>query len=305
MLSLEAQLAAASQIYSGSGIVWLLKGETPRHPSEFWLQAKSEPTVLVRIDPVSGKPIVYRSRLYKMVRILTGLHYYLLAGDLGLLINAVGGVLLCLLCITGLVVWWPGTQGWRQGLALNRHAKWPGINWQLHNFSGIWLLPIIAMFAFTGTYLGMPEPFESLIGSLAPLELNGPEPPMPADRSRLSLDELMASAEHASPGLTTTWVRVPSHAMSNALIYRTVGYKPHATELLIEINSQNGRIEHAVTESTMRMGDRLLHWFQILHAGEFGGLEVKLLWALFGLALPFLFVTALLSWWYRVFRRRN
>lgn len=305
VLSFEAQVASVNRLYSGSGIIWVLKGETPRHPTEFWIQQESAPTVLLWLDSVTGKPIVRNSWVYKAVRVAVGLHFYLLAGDRGLLINAVGGALLLLLCITGLVVWWPGVKGWRRGLKFDGRAKWPGINWQLHNVTGIWLLPIIAMFAFTGMYLGLPEPFEAMVGAVAPLELNAPEPPMPPDQSRLSLDELVASAERVSPGLTTTWVRIPSAAMSNAQVYRTNGYKPHAMELIVEVNSQTGRIEHAVTEQTMSRGDRALHAFEVLHAGEFGGLEIKLLWALFGLALPFLFATAFLSWWNRVVSSRQ
>jgi uncharacterized iron-regulated membrane protein len=45
-----------------------------------------------------------------------------------------------------------------------------------------------------------------------------------------------------------------------------------------------------------------------LHTGHFGGLAVKILWAVAGLSLPALFVTGFLMWKHRVIdplRRRH
>jgi hypothetical protein len=46
------------------------------------------------------------------LRWLQDLHFYLLSGRRGLVINGFGALLLFLLCATGLVIWWPGIATW-------------------------------------------------------------------------------------------------------------------------------------------------------------------------------------------------
>jgi uncharacterized iron-regulated membrane protein len=52
----------------------------------------------------------------------------------------------------------------------------------------------------------------------------------------------------------------------------------------------------------LRSGDRILLWFTRLHFGRYGGMSMKVPWAIFGLAPPLLFVTGAIMWWNRVLR---
>ena len=52
-----------------------------------------------------------------------------------------------------------------------------------------------------------------------------------------------------------------------------------------------------------RFGDRVFTWFGRLHFGRYGGMPMKVSWAIFGLAPPILFVTGAIMWWNRVLRR--
>jgi uncharacterized iron-regulated membrane protein len=51
-----------------------------------------------------------------------------------------------------------------------------------------------------------------------------------------------------------------------------------------------------------RLGDRIFTWFGRLHFGRYGGMPMKIAWAIFGLAPPILFVTGAIMWWNRVLR---
>jgi uncharacterized iron-regulated membrane protein len=57
---------------------------------------------------------------------------------------------------------------------------------------------------------------------------------------------------------------------------------------------------HAVASA----GDFVMAWAGAAHTGNFGGLPIKILWAVFGLAPPLLFVTGALMWWNRVVRKK-
>ena len=45
------------------------------------------------------------------------LHTDLLYGETGRKVNGIGAIFVTLLCVTGLIVWWPGVASWRRNLA--------------------------------------------------------------------------------------------------------------------------------------------------------------------------------------------
>ena len=53
-----------------------------------------------------------------------------------------------------------------------------------------------------------------------------------------------------------------------------------------------------------RVVDLVMYWLARVHFGRWGGWKTKPLWAVFGLAPAFLFVTGALMWWNRVVRPR-
>ena len=60
----------------------------------------------------------------------------------GGLILAVVGLILVLLCISGLVIWWPGIRRWRRGFQIRRRKGTYKLNYDLHNVVGIAVLPL-------------------------------------------------------------------------------------------------------------------------------------------------------------------
>ena len=51
-----------------------------------------------------------------------------------------------------------------------------------------------------------------------------------------------------------------------------------------------------------RSGDRIFLWFTRLHFGRYGGMSMKVSWAILGLAPPILVATGAIMWWNRVLR---
>ena len=68
----------------------------------------------------------------------------------GGLILAVTGLILIFLCISGLVIWWPGLRRWRRGFQVRRRKGTYKLNYDLHNVVGIAVLPLLLMWAITG-----------------------------------------------------------------------------------------------------------------------------------------------------------
>jgi len=222
-------------------------------------------------DPYTGRDLG-ESVPYSVQAIswLLDLHVNLLAGPTGRLVNGVAGILVTILSVTGAVIWWPGIKSWRRSLTINPRANWKRINWDLHSAVGFWTFAFFFMWSFTGVYLVFPAPFDSLINRFAPL-----------DYYRLSSLESEPPALFTETSPAVAFVRVADAADPAP---KAKGKRPRP-----KIHYSNG--------------DQIIRTFFGLHFGNFAGMETRIVWAVLGLAPPFLFLTGALMWWNRVLSR--
>jgi uncharacterized iron-regulated membrane protein len=111
-------------------------------------------------DPYTGKDLgdavacepVYVTRLAQ-------LHDDLLSGAAGRTVNGVGAMLLVLVCLTGAVIWWPGTSRWRRSMTLRWNVHWRRFTWDLHSVLGFWMFALLLMWGVSGIYFGFPNSF--------------------------------------------------------------------------------------------------------------------------------------------------
>ena len=102
------------------------------------------------------------------------LHDNLLLGmQTGRKVNAIGGIVLTLLCVTGVVIWWRGRGNWFRGLYFNPRHGWKRINFDLHSALGFWSLAILLIWGVSGIYFGFPELFNAVVDYFEPPELAG------------------------------------------------------------------------------------------------------------------------------------
>jgi uncharacterized iron-regulated membrane protein len=94
-------------------------------------------------------------------------HDHLGGGRTGLFINGLGAVAVVVMCVTGAIIWWPGSGRWRRSLTLHRGVSVRRFIRDLHNVLGFWLLLLIFMWALTGVYFAFPNPFLALGDRLA------------------------------------------------------------------------------------------------------------------------------------------
>ncbi len=121
--------------------------------------------VYIFVMSVSGSLIVYRNELSGKVSVewLVNLHENWLAGSTGRGVNGIGAICLTLLCLTGAVIWWPGTKHWRRSLIVDWSAHFPRINWDLHSALGFWFFGFVAVWGLSGIYFSFPQPFNALL----------------------------------------------------------------------------------------------------------------------------------------------
>jgi uncharacterized iron-regulated membrane protein len=153
----------AQRAYPGYSLSYIWDGKQPNQAVEIWLR-RGERQKQRLFDPYTGKdlgPSVPAG--IKVLAWLGDLHINLLAGKRGRAINGIGSGILCIMSLSGLIVWWPGVMSWRRNLAIDWRANWKRLNWDLHSAAGIWMFLFIFMWGITGVLLVFPQPYQNLV----------------------------------------------------------------------------------------------------------------------------------------------
>lgn len=263
------------------------------------------PAVLA--DPADGRVLGEVPR-HSAIRTLQELHFDLLAGRTGRFANGLGAVLLLLLCLTGMVIWWPGLANWRRSLTVRPARNWQRASWDLHSATGFWTVLLIAMWAVTGIYFAFPSQFRDAVNRVSPLTVT--EPPSSSSAvagvRRPTWRELVIRAEQQRPGEHVARMVPPSdeRAAFVVMFSKTMPLPGGRADLApVYLDQYTGAVlpSPAVRHSA---GDVVMNWAGWLHVGGFGGNAVRVAWFVLGLAPPLLFATGFTMWWMRVVRLR-
>jgi len=147
-------------------------------------------------DPFTGKDIgPSPALLFWWLRFMGDVHGNLLLGPSGLRANGIGGALVAVLCLSGLVVWWPGIGSWRRSLWIRGNVGWKRLNWDLHSAVGIWTFALLLMWGLTGAYFPFPAPFRAVITIFTPID-----PPRTQQLTRPQQAYAVPPAGTATPG---------------------------------------------------------------------------------------------------------
>ena len=279
---------------------------TTERPTYLAYTSSGEDFRALLIDPVTATMLGEIPKA-SFVRTLQDLHFDLLGGRTGRIINGTGAVVLTLMCVTGLVIWWPGRTNWQRSLVVDFRRNWKRINWDLHSATGFWTLAFVLMWAVTGLYFAFPSAFRSTVNRISPISNVRIPQSSPRDgREPMSWRTLIDEAQRHAPGQHVARVVVPSSERAAFLVqFSPVRPTPLGADLDSVYLDQYSGVRLATSAAPVRTaGDLVMAWVAPLHVGNFGGLGVRLAWLVLGLAPPLLFVTGFTMWWTRVVRTR-
>lgn len=243
---------------------------------------------------------------------IANLHYFLFAGEPGLIINGIMGLGFFILCLTGIVLWWPGVKRWVGALLLKQRSSWKRLNWDIHAVTGFWCFPGLVLLVFTGVYFAFPM----TVSSLAILGTGGnpkqviallmpPPVPKAKDAHTISLDDALRIAQALLPPDTPpSFVSPPA---SPTGIYTVDAYRrnalPYSQGITLSIDAHSGKILKQVDSDQYPLGMRMTQYFHALHFGDFGdgalGIFLKIVWVILGIVTAILGITGLLMYWNR------
>jgi uncharacterized iron-regulated membrane protein len=269
---------------------------------------------IVSFNPYTGQVLLDRLRYAGLLGFLSNLHVYLLSGETGLLLSGWMALGLLILCLSGLILWWPGVQRWAAALLLHRRTSWRRTNFDLHTVLGFWSSAAFLLVILTGLDFAFPNPSGKLL-ELATLHgyrdtgvvLQPPIPPSPAPP--LTLDQVVAAAYRALPANAPPgYLQLPSTPTSP---FRVTGYykdaAPYSQLVRIVLDPHTGALLASSDTRNQDLASRIEQYSVALHFGLFGGpglpgLCVKILWVLLGILPALLAVTGILMYWNRKLR---
>ena len=260
------------------------------------------------IDPVSAR-VLGELPEKSIVRTVQDLHFDLLAGRAGRIVNGAGAVLLLGLCLSGLLIWWPGLPNWRRGFTVDFRRSWKRINWDLHSATGIWTVAMIAMWAITGVYFTFPSQFRNVVNRVSPLTVAatpqsdsaGSDTAPPTWRALIASAEKRVPAQHVARVVTPYDEKAPFLVMfSPAVPYSAGG----AALTSVYLDQYTGELLEQEANTERSAGDVIMTWVAPLHVGNFGGNGIRAAWLILGLSPPLMFITGFIMWWTRVVRPR-
>lgn len=279
---------------------------TTSRPTYLGYVTRGREFLTVLIDPVTTDVLgVLPERT--PIHTLQELHYDLLGGRTGRMINGAGAIGILVMCATGLVLWWPGIKAWRRGFMVDFSRDGRRVIWELHRAIGIWSVAMIAMFAVTGLSFVFPSEFRATVNRVSTITVSrAPQSVRPAaDGLSPSWREMIDRARPLAAGKHVARIVLPFGERGAFLVmFAGESPTPAGSPLTpIYLDQYTGE-PLAATVAARTWGDALMAAVVPLHVGGYGGRPGKVAWFLFGLAPAALFVTGSIVWWRRVVRPR-
>ncbi|KAB7624201.1 PepSY-associated TM helix domain-containing protein [Alkalilimnicola sp. S0819] len=262
----------------------------------------------ITVDPVSAQVLAVRGWGEYPMSWLYRLHYTLLAGQTGKYLVGVGGILLLFFCLSGAYLWWPRPGRWWRALTVKWRSGAFRLNYDLHKISGIYLLPVLGVVAFSGVSLVFPRPMMSLV---APLSAPEPFPspsstPVPSPE-RLDADRAVAVAEAVFPAGNLKRIYLPRRPEDTyRLSYRLPGepWSAHGASY-VWVDQYSGEVLGSRDATRVSGGSQFMNWQFPLHNGDALGLAGRWLVFASGLMPALLFGTGFYMWWRKRQGRRR
>ena len=151
------------------------------------------------IDPVSGE--VLGSRKAALPGLLIFAHQlhgnFLMGRDGRTYVVGWLGVAMCILGLSGLVLWWPKKGQWKYAFKVRSTASGLRFHRELHAATGIWIFLIFLAVSFSGVVIAWPQTFGMPNGRGAMCPVLSPH-----QGRRLGATEAVIAAQRAVPGLS-------------------------------------------------------------------------------------------------------
>lgn len=248
-------------------------------------------------DQTSGNLVPPASGDAGVMAFILQLHTDMFLGLPGMLLLGVMGVLFIVSIVSGVAVYAPFMR--KLEFATLRTTRSTRLAWlDHHNLFGIVTVAWVVVVGFTGIINTLATPIldywkADQLADLTSAYAGGATAP----EHLTSIDAAIDAAETAAPGMTLQFVAFPGGDFSTD------------THLAVFLHGRTPLTEHLITpvlidaDSGAVVGLREMPWYakalslsQPLHFGDYGGLPLKIIWALLDLVTIFVLISGVYLW---------
>ena len=254
-------------------------------------------------DLTSGNLVPPADNGESVMEFILQLHTDMFLGLSGMLFLGFMGTLFALSVVSGVVLYAPFMRKLEFGTLRRRQSK--RLKWlDYHNFFGIVAVAWLLVVGLTGVINTLEEPIIETWKSQELADLIASNEGVSASASRASLDAAVNAAIEEAPDMELQFVAFPGSGFSTKAHYAVFlhGRTPVSEHVIAPVLIHAGTGEVA--------GLREMPWYakalslsRPLHFGDYGGLLLKLVWAVLDLLTIFLLVTGVYLWLARGNRR--
>lgn len=280
---------------------WVLFEDKGRADVVYTIERGTSDWQYILLDPYTGQILAQPvSTTHYLTDWLLELHYTLLLDHAGLVLSAVIAIIMCLLGISGVIIY---RKFWKHFFTLRWNRRLNVFFTDLHKMTGIISTPILLILGITGGYWNIThfyyeEFVEEHHDHHVMTEQLYPE--------ELSIQGLVDDAQTRISDFTPTYISFPYEPERGLAVWGDV---PTANILISEFSSTVFYSDAGEYKSTSDIreastGAVLVDTFRRLHYGNFGGLIVKVIWCVIGLT-PIIFTVTGLTVWYSRKKKRS
>ncbi|HUC79941.1 MAG TPA: PepSY-associated TM helix domain-containing protein [Flavisolibacter sp.] len=259
----------------------------------------------ISVNPYTGEITGQRNMKKDFMNVVLDIHLDLLLGEAGKQIVRWNVLIFFVICITGLVLWWPKQKCFfKQAVSIKWRAKsWKRVNWDLHSVLGFYALAVLLIISLTGIFWVF-DTAKNMV-SLATGSPVWQAPKLKSTPAFLRkadpLDHAYAAAKFSHPGARQVLITVPKDSVEPIRILFRYPYtiiRKQTTLWFDQYSLANMRTDAYQNYTRYEKVSRSIYDFHTgrIRALGIGSKIIYFLASLFAASLP---VTGFLIWWGR------
>ncbi len=277
----------------------LLNLKAPSELEPYWTIRHEDGLELLALNSLEP----YRERLWflRTIELIRELHVDLLSGVWGEALLLVSGLLSLFLCVSGVILWWPGRRGFRWRWVFPRNIR-PSQWLQYHRHCGALASPLLLLVLFTGSIMLWQKLVRPLLPPLANTQMAATEQ---ARTSNIAARYLITQAQ--VPDAWPTYIRIWPQQGSDwmKVRFRLAGEWHLNGRTAVEIDINTGAMLMSPRSDQVTTSRRLVNQLYPLHSGFGMNGVYRGLMLLVGVALGWLAWTGGVHYMKRYRQRRR
>jgi len=271
-------------------------------PFHVVVRSRKKALSYVYINPYNGEILGTIVRDHTLLGIIEQIHTSFLAGEPGKFIVGICGILLIIRAISGLIIF-PGWKKLSAGFKIRWKAPSHLLHYDFHKIIGIFVVVFLVLAGTTGALMEFNQPVRGL-GYL----LSGtPQPAKPVsvpnnNTQSPTLDQFLQIAEATLPGGETTYIFPALDQKAAVRVRKRLENDIHPNgRSFVYLNQYSGEVLRVENINYAPWVEKLLAWMYPLHIGSYGGVKMRLLYVLLGIAPVILLVTGITIFWNKTY----